>query len=117
MGVSAAHATGEGGTDREGRHAAGIAHRTIYGTSTAGPAATTGIMSSDPRFAGVTRTVGLHGSVLCVNGTPVRHIAEYFKAGESIAALARGYRCTTHAIESAIRCALVSEAEVDREIG
>ena len=60
-------------------------------------------MTPDPRFAGVTRTVGIRGGCPCVNGVPVEAIVDRFIAGEEIDRLAVYYGVPKVDIEAAIR--------------
>jgi uncharacterized protein (DUF433 family) len=59
---------------------------------------------SDPRVVVMTPTVSFGQPVIAGTGIPVSAIYERYKAGDSVAELARDYRLDTSAIEEAIRC-------------
>jgi uncharacterized protein (DUF433 family) len=60
--------------------------------------------SSDPRFVVMTPTISYGRPVITGTGIPVSSIYERYKAGDSIADLARDFRLEISAIEEAIRC-------------
>jgi len=59
---------------------------------------------SDPRVVVMNPAVSFGRPVIAGTGTPVSSIYERYKAGDSVAELARDFRLDTSAIEEAIRC-------------
>jgi uncharacterized protein (DUF433 family) len=59
---------------------------------------------SDPRFVVMTPTISYGRPVIAGTGIPVSSIYERYKAGDSVADLARDFRLEISAIEEAIRC-------------
>jgi uncharacterized protein (DUF433 family) len=59
---------------------------------------------SDPRLVVMTPTVSFGRPVIAGTGIPVSAIYERYKAGDSVADLARDFRLETSAVEEAIRC-------------
>jgi uncharacterized protein (DUF433 family) len=59
---------------------------------------------SDPRVIVMTATVSFGRPVIAGTGIPVSAIYERYRAGDSVADLARDFRLETGAVEEAIRC-------------
>src|ERR1700730_6115188 len=59
---------------------------------------------SDPRVVVMNPAVSFGRPVIAGTGIPVRSIYERYKAGDSVAGLAQGFRLEISAIEEAIRC-------------
>jgi uncharacterized protein (DUF433 family) len=59
---------------------------------------------SDPRLVVMTPTISYGRPVIAGTGIPVSSIYERYKAGDSVADLARDFRLEISAIEEAIRC-------------
>jgi uncharacterized protein (DUF433 family) len=59
---------------------------------------------SDPRLVVMSPTVSFGRPVIAGTGIPVSAIYERYKAGDSVADLARDFRLETSAVEEAIRC-------------
>ena len=59
---------------------------------------------SDPRVVVMSPTISYGRPVIAGTGIPVSSIYERYKAGDSVADLARDFRLETSAIEEAIRC-------------
>lgn len=59
---------------------------------------------SDPRLVVMSPTVSFGRPVIAGTGIPVSAIYERYKAGDSVADLARDFRVKTSAVEEAIRC-------------
>jgi uncharacterized protein (DUF433 family) len=62
------------------------------------------VPDSDPRLVVMSPTVSFGRPVVAGTGIPVSAIYERYKAGDSIAGLARDFRLETSAVEEAIRC-------------
>jgi uncharacterized protein (DUF433 family) len=60
--------------------------------------------ASDPRVVVMSPTISFGRPVIVGTGIPVSSIYERYKAGDSVADLARDFRLETSAIEEAIRC-------------
>jgi uncharacterized protein (DUF433 family) len=60
--------------------------------------------ASDPRVVVMSPTISFGRLVIVGTGIPVSSIYERYKAGDSVADLARDFRLETSAIEEAIRC-------------
>jgi uncharacterized protein (DUF433 family) len=61
-------------------------------------------LKSDPRLVVMTPTVSFGRPFIAGTGIPVSSIYERYKAGDSVADLARDFRLETSAVEEAIRC-------------